>query len=1173
MNLHNLRTVACYNSKLLLRSWLFRFFFFLMFCIIIVYHVVSQSDLFPPFNSGLITLSSFIPFMNAYWFTILQTIPLCFLAGMFLVKEKKIDSMDAIYYRPESNAEYVLGILWGIIPVFMCMAAISMCFGLVIHLFASKAPFDFWLYLFYWVTLVFPALVFMAGFSFFIHCWVRNRAFSILILLIFTALIVFGMDDFQHGLFDPLGVTLPGAFSKVTGHPDMTGYLLQRCCWLLLGFGFMGLAILFFKRLSNHPINRVRVMGSVMALMAVGVLFGIFAYLRQAEKDYRRGIYAETYDEYADVPKGSIVRQDIDVRQEGTRLVAESRFVLRNSTSEALSEVILYLNPKLDIVSVQDQEGNLTFEREHQVIRVRKDVSPGQEVELRIRYEGGIDPQICYLDVPDPVLYSTAFHRYSSCRYGKDFVLLRDDYTLLIPECLWYPVALPPVNPKVSYDIPKDFTMYTLHVSGVGDKKVISQGKREETGDEVTYRGEYPLHGISLCMGEFDRRAITVDSTTYELYLFKGHDKLLYGLDILRDTLPSLLRDTKEQLEFEMGRSYPYSQFILAEVPISFVSFYRNERGSSECVQPGLVFVPERGMGYWRDVMEAVKYKGVPAEFRDRVMQEPLEARCAQMVGSFFRSFLTGDRKYDFGSMDILRGFFPVLSRNFSFSDVDQINSPYNVSSMFLNYTVSFRSRDYPVMGAVLNSMLRKQFRRFQHEVDKKVVNYFDGHSLKDAFYDRSLKAAFFTDLLEVKSEEMLRLLSINGGTINEMLDFIRGYVNEHDFKQVDFNDFNQKFNERFGQNWVDYIPDWYTRDQLPTFWVDDFKVEVIGEGPMDGVSIEKLLANRKEGETLVIPGMTPSPVCVKVKVFNNSNVEGMVSIVFEEVSHELTGKTWNRIMSSYSIKSYLIPANSGKEIVTVSDNAPSSTVLATNLSRHLPNIVVGRGMFEKKFTRDTVRRVLNIDKSSFLPGEGEIIVDNEDDGFKLSGGSDKSFVRTLFNKAVKDKYYEGSRMVSVKQGSKVEPGLYIENMAYGLGIRSAAFMDEGSGARMEWQTRIDREGEYDVYVYVPSPVHVYREKRENKGGGRGFGMSVSSSFSVSFGGSGNGPEIKQYYTVTNAGKEYEVVGNVATPGEWVLLGTYRFSPGECKVTLSDRGESEQLLFGDAVKWVYVGKK
>ena len=84
-----------------------------------------------------------------------------------------------------------------------------------------------------------------------------------------------------------------------------------------------------------------------------------------------------------------------------------------------------------------------------------------------------------------------------------------------------------------------------------------------------------------------------------------------------------------------------------------------------------------------------------------------------------------------------------------------------------------------------------------------------------------------------------------------------------------------------------------------------------------------------------------------------------------------------------------------------------------------------------------------------------------------------------------------------------VEPGLYIENMAYGLGIRSAAFMDEGSGARMEWQTRIDREGEYDVYVYVPSPVHVYREKRENKGGGRGFGMSVSSSFSVSFGGSG----------------------------------------------------------------------
>lgn len=85
--------------------------------------------------------------------------------------------------------------------------------------------------------------------------------------------------------------------------------------------------------------------------------------------------------------------------------------------------------------------------------------------------------------------------------------------------------------------------------------------------------------------------------------------------------------------------------------------------------------------------------------------------------------------------------------------------------------------------------------------------------------------------------------------------------------------------------------------------------------------------------------------------------------------------------------------------------------------------------------------------------------------------------------------------------------------------------------------------------------------------------MVLNSSVSISLGGSKNGPEIKQYYTIANAGEEYEAVGNVATPGEWVLLGTYRFSPGECKVTLSDQGEPEQLLLGDAVKWIYVGEK
>ena len=180
MNIHNLKTVACYNSRLLLRSWMFRLFLLFLFLIIILYQVLAQTNIFYGINSGLVTLSSYLPHENAYLFTILQIVPLIFLAGTFLGKERKMDSMDTVYYRPESNADYVVGMMLGFTKTFMTMAGISLVVGMLLHIFASESPFNFWLYPFYWLTMIFPALVFALGFSFFIHTWIRHRGLSIL---------------------------------------------------------------------------------------------------------------------------------------------------------------------------------------------------------------------------------------------------------------------------------------------------------------------------------------------------------------------------------------------------------------------------------------------------------------------------------------------------------------------------------------------------------------------------------------------------------------------------------------------------------------------------------------------------------------------------------------------------------------------------------------------------------------------------------------------------------------------------------------------------------------------------------------------------------------------------------------------------------------------------------
>ena len=69
------------------------------------------------------------------------------------------------------------------------------------------------------------------------------------------------------------------------------------------------------------------------------------------------------------------------------------------------------------------------------------------------------------------------------------------------------------------------------------------------------------------------------------------------------------------------------------------------------------------------------------------------------------------------------------------------------------------------------------------------------------------------------------------------------------------------------------------------------------------------------------------------------------------------------------------------------------------------------------------------------------------------------------------------------------------------------------------------------------------------------------------------GEEFKQYYTLVNGGEKQEIVGECDGMVGWTFLGRFRLTPGECKVVLTDRGEPDQVLLGDAVRWEYVANK
>ena len=123
MNLHNITCVARYESKILMRSWLFRIFAILAVLLLSSYITFTTSTVF---NSATSTwsrtaLPSMMPFLAIYYYNIFQAFIICFMSGSFLDKTKKIDTAEVLLVRPLSNSDFIIGKTWGISRIFILL--------------------------------------------------------------------------------------------------------------------------------------------------------------------------------------------------------------------------------------------------------------------------------------------------------------------------------------------------------------------------------------------------------------------------------------------------------------------------------------------------------------------------------------------------------------------------------------------------------------------------------------------------------------------------------------------------------------------------------------------------------------------------------------------------------------------------------------------------------------------------------------------------------------------------------------------------------------------------------------------------------------------------------------------------------------------------------------------
>lgn len=1107
MNLHNIGVISHYEVKLLKRSWLFRIFTILALLGITMTILIQQTSVLNPWNEkwNSIALSSMMPFVCIYFYNIVQSIIVIFLSGSFLKRDKKMDTAEVIYVRPMSNADYIIGKTWGIIRVFMSLNIVVLLITGFLNVFVNHSPFSVFPYVFYLFTISFPSLLFVLGLSFTLTCLLKNQAVTLIVMLGLIGVTFFYLENTLNGVFDFFGVNIPSIFSDETGHANILLFLLQRSIYLLAGIGLISFTIALVKRLPHRPwkVIIVNIIGALFVL--AGCCAGLLYVLHFKQIANLREQYVEVYKTYEPAEKVHILTHEITMEQQGRKLNAESVMKIHNNQDSTLSRIIFYLNPSLKVSSVEYNGSPLAFEQNRQVIVVDKEIQPEEELSFTMKYSGNIDENICYIDIEKEQFFDTKVPG-QYFRFGKRYAWLEDTYTLLTPESMWYPMSIPPSNPESPYRIGKNFTQYTLTVRNPGNKTVLSQGKSNEEEGQVTFTNKIQLTGISVAMGNYEKKSLSVDSMDYEIYYFEGHDFFSKYFSEIGDTLPSLIKEKMNDIERGNGRDYPFSKFVMAETPVQFATHTRNWKGYSEYVQPEIIFMPERlainsscDFEYMKYVM---KYWTRNGEEPDSLQKE---MECFDwFLWNSIRS-ATGREGNDWNN---------------------QVVNKFFINPLFFGYMNFIRSEEYPIFDITFNTMpnVSTPMRSWQTIDDRQRANlYLENKSFKMATEDVNIKPEIFYELLKLKSN-ILKNYIYSLIPEEEFNKFLKEFSSTNYFREVSFEQLSEAIADEFDIDISSFVEKWYTEDHSPVLFVRDI-----------------------DANQVIINDITCYQV--KFKINNPSNVD---AIITTQVMGGGGGRRGGgRGNNNNTPSNYVIPANTAQEVKIIMDNRPAGLAINTNISRNLPTLHNYNFSKITTTTKDTMAGVFPIDTSAFAPNPNEIIIDNEDPGFRTIDANSRHKLSDFFKKEDQDKYTNFYPwMVPSKWGA------IAGDYCYGETINSAVCKKKGNGSNsVEWSANIPQNNYYEVSVWnAESPM----ERWVYYGGGRHRRV-----------------ERIQTYTIKYGNKQEDIpIDMEQEDGGWVSLGYFDLPKGTTTITLTDKvGGSKYYVIADAVRFTVSTKK
>ena len=1016
--INNIQSVAKYESKILIRSWFFKVFTVLAILILGFFDFgMLVAD-----NGGgmwmLKALPSNLPYLNLLLLNTGQAVICIFLASEFLKRDKKLDTSEVFYVRPLSNAEYVIGKIWGNLRVFLILNLIVMGMALIFNLITSGMAVDWGAYLLYFFLISIPTLVFIIGLSIFLMLVLKNQALTFIILLGYIGLTLFYISDKFYYLFDYMAYSLPLVKSTIVGFTNWETVLNHRAIYFFAGLAFIFFTIFLFRRLPNSSRSNYPWLFLSLCMLSISGAAGykhVHSILGQGET---RALYTEINNKYVHTPKMIIEQYDISLEQQPETFVSEV-------TMKGLA-----LEPGLQVQEIKRGGNNLDFKRDNQILLVDfgQEIIPGDTVTFSVKYGGKIDSKFCYLDIPAEVLQKE--YRDFLFNIDKQYVFQTEDYLLFTPETYWYPrpgTAYSNVSPDWQQTY---FSKFGLQVKPLPGLTPLSQGEgvKEEDGS-YSFAPEYPVQAISLIVGKYKQQSLESDSTLYSIWHIEGNDYYTATFDSILDTIPSFVRNMRENLERTYRLSYPFNRFSVIEVPVQFSTYTRAWSQAQETVQPEMVLFPEKGCVFgqldvdkaWRNQMKWSKRGG------REITEEEAKIRA---LNNFFWIFQRSEGNYNFSSAG--RGNYNISSQS----------NPYFLFPQLYNYRYNIFSPDWPVANTAIELYLQKKSDNYGWERDINGISNNEKASLlmeKQGFKEL-LANVEYRDLLEnIVSLKIYRLFAdpeISIG-VNAFRDSVYALLEQNTFRNIQFESLLDTLGNISHTDIRSGLSEWLHPTPLPYYSL----------GRPDVTRI----TNRGQ-EVFVL----------RMQVSNNSDHDGIVHIDIQGV-----GRRDQNNIDPRTSRKIPLAAHQTKELVSVWEEAPRDVAVNTLISGNLPSVInqpVGNIKQERRQTIDTEGDFI-VSASSQDIG-GEIIVDNEDTTLFVLSEPDVVGMLPKWLDKVEDTSFKYSGVSDWRpplQWTATTNANY-----YGKYIRSAYVIKSGNGSQTAtWKIPVPAEGQYDAYYYV----------------------------------------------------------------------------------------------------------